>query len=434
MRVLIIGGGFGGLCLANGLQRQAGIEIEVFERHEHPAHDLAGYGLHIGLDGKRALQHCLDNDSWERFLATTTPAGSQWAFRNPQLQMIALRDDAKLTGIAEETIERRAVHRFGFRDILLKSLAAGKPDGGTTGTTTKVHWGKSFTHYESLDSGRRVRAHFADGTSAEGDILVGADGSKSKVREQRLPHLQREALGIVIICGRYQLDEARRQALPSIMTDSSMNNIIPAGKGWLFMASFPHAEDEVGPTENYTLWAYVIPKSQTPADAKSLSPEQMRDIALAGVQGWHPSLSTIIRDADLATVSPIVLQSMPHLPAWDTSNVTLLGDAIHNMTPMAGVGANIALRDAHILGDLVIEAYANHGGTSASITDAIAKYESKMRAYANDAVGLSRQIAAGASSDSSFERTAFLAVLRLAGVSDFVMRRTIGKGGGGFGE
>ena len=123
------------------------------------------------------------------------------------------------------------------------------------------------------------------------------------------------------------------------MTDGSLNNIIPYGKGWLFIASFPSAEAERGPYENYTLWAYVIPKSETPTNPKALSASELRDIALAGIRGWATPLVTVVRDADLSTVTPIVLRSMPQLHPWEPNNVALFGDAIHNMTLMAGVGA-----------------------------------------------------------------------------------------------
>ncbi|OQV08965.1 FAD binding domain-containing protein [Cladophialophora immunda] len=418
MRVLIIGAGFGGLCLANALQREPGIEVQVFERHTDPTHELAGYGLHVGADGKRALKHCLDPESWDRFLAATTPAGAQWAFRDTNLRLLALRDDAKISGKPEADVERRASHRAEFRDILLRGLAR-RSDDGAVG----VHWGKSFTRYEHLDGGR-VRAHFADSTSAEGDILIGADGSKSQVREQRLPDLQREELGIVIICGRYQLDEQRARGLPALMTDGSLNNIVPYGKGWLFIASFPSTEGERRPVENYTLWAYVVPKPETPTDPKALSSSQLRDIALAGVQDWASPLVKVVRDADLSTVSPIVLRSMPRLSPWKNDNVSLLGDAIHNMTPMAGVGANIAFRDAHVLSDLLVDAHRGNTG----ILDAIGAYEDQMRQYANAAVALSRQIAEGASSGQKLQRWVFHCLLRLAQASPAVMKATIGRG------
>ncbi|KAK4941487.1 hypothetical protein LTR10_018631 [Elasticomyces elasticus] len=404
MRVLIIGAGFGGLCLANGLSHQKGIQVHVFERHADPSKELAGYGLHLQAFPRR------NNTGRKSVGVPRSPTKTC----STQGRREDLRQD-------EADVERRAVHRFEFRDILLKGLTADR-DG--TNANATVQWGKSFTHYEQLEDGR-VRAHFADGSSAEGDILIGADGSKLKVREQRLPHLNREHLGIVIICGRYQLDETRTQDLPALMTDGSLNNIVPYGEGWLFVASFPSAEGEsaTDTPENYTLWAYVIPKSQTPKDAKALSPEQLRDIALEGIRDWAPPLVTVVRDADLTTVAPIVLQSMPILPEWESSNVTLLGDAIHNMTPMAGVGANIALRDAHILTDLLIEAKRGN----LDLLDVVRAYEHKMRAYANDAIALSRQIAEGASSDGRLERWMFHVLLRVAHASPMVMKATIGK-------
>ena len=429
--VLIIGAGFGGLTLANGLRHHCPeITVQIFDRHTSPDQELAGYGIHIGADGKAALKHCLPPQIFERFLIATTPAGSQWAFRDTSLNMLALRDDKVISGLDEDEVERRAGHRGEFRSILLGGLSDSGEESGNR--DVKVEWGKQFTHYEEIEGGpgKRLRAHFADGSTAEGDILVGADGSKSKVKETRLPQLHRQFLGIVIICGRYQLDDERTKALPALMTDGSLNNIVPYGRGWLFIASLPSPEGEQGPLENYTLWAYIIPKSATPADAKALSPSQLRDIALAGVKGWAEPLVTVVRDADLSTVTPIVLQSMPHLPNWDSSNVTLLGDAIHNMTPMAGVGANIALRDAHLLTDLLIDAYQG----KLSSTDAIAKYEDKMRVYANAAVNVSKQIAAGASSESWVERWGFHVLLRLAHMSPWVMKNTIGRGDFGEGD
>lgn len=418
MRVLIIGAGFGGLCLANGLQQEERIEVLVFERHTDASHELAGYGLHIGADGKRALQRCLSERSYQQFLAIACTAGSKWAFRDTQLQLIALRDDAKMTQKPESVVERRATHRGPFRKVLLEGLISGAEGKAT------VLWGKAFTHYEEMEDGR-VRAHFADGSNEDGDILIGADGSKSKVREQRLPYVQREDLGIVTIVGRYQLDEARKKDLPSIMTDASLNNIVPYGRGWLFIASFAETND--GSEEDYTLWAYIVPKSETPTNTRSLSQEQLRDIALAGVKGWAAPLETVIRDGDLSTISPIILRSMPTLPQWESNNITLMGDAIHNMTPMAGVGANIALRDAHVLTDLIIEAHRGN----IKIVEALGKYENEMREYANAAVALSRDIAEGASSPWLIQRWLFHGVLWLAQRSLMVMKATIGRGGFG---
>jgi 2-polyprenyl-6-methoxyphenol hydroxylase-like FAD-dependent oxidoreductase len=73
---------------------------------------------------------------------------------------------------------------------------------------------------------------------------------------------------------------------------------------------------------------------------------------------------------------------MPNLKPWKSSNVTLLGDAIHNMTPMAGMGANTALRDAEVLTRCLIDVTAGR----LELVNAVRLYEAEMRAYANGAL------------------------------------------------
>ena len=90
---------------------------------------------------------------------------------------------------------------------------------------------------------------------------------------------------------------------------------------------------------------------------------------------------------------------------------------------MAGIGANTALRDADVLIQALTD--AAHGGIA--IVDAIASYESRMREYANAAVGLSRSNAESASSGKWLPRQAFRILLKLAQASLPVMRATIGK-------
>ena len=90
---------------------------------------------------------------------------------------------------------------------------------------------------------------------------------------------------------------------------------------------------------------------------------------------------------------------------------------------MAGVGANTALRDARTLTEGLKDAVDGRP----SLFDAIAKYESRMREYANAAVGLSRRNAESASSGAAFSRQGFRLLLRLAQASPPIMRATIGR-------
>jgi 2-polyprenyl-6-methoxyphenol hydroxylase-like FAD-dependent oxidoreductase len=101
---------------------------------------------------------------------------------------------------------------------------------------------------------------------------------------------------------------------------------------------------------------------------------------------------------------------MPPLPSWPSTTVTLLGDAIHNMTPMGGVGANTALRDAEALRAALIEGASRPD----KISEAVAAYEQRMRTYANDALSLSTRNARNAASEARLPRITFRLLLRLA--------------------
>ena len=97
MRVLIVGGGVGGLCLANGLKK-AGIDVVIFERQASPSESLAGHGIHVDANGRHALWNCLQPADWDRFNTISTAAGTQIFFRDTKLRLLAERNDAELSG------------------------------------------------------------------------------------------------------------------------------------------------------------------------------------------------------------------------------------------------------------------------------------------------------------------------------------------------
>ena len=110
-------------------------------------------------------------------------------------------------------------------------------------------------------------------------------------------------------------------------------------------------------------------------------------LALRDDADWHPHLRQLFPLADPSTCFPINIRTSVPVPAWPASNVTLLGDAIHTMTPGRGVGANTALRDAALLCQQLV---AVRDGR-ATIVEAVAAYETKMVDYAFDAVARSRR-------------------------------------------
>jgi 2-polyprenyl-6-methoxyphenol hydroxylase-like FAD-dependent oxidoreductase len=180
LRVNIIGGGIGGLCLAQGL-RKAGIAVTVYEQGPRRAdpHWLQGYQIHVNPSGSRALQHCLSSPHWETLIAASCVPNAGFQVLTEQMQEIAFVEPEMMDGMSHVPIVRTTL-----RELLLEGL------------DDVVNFGKEFTHYEQSPNGK-VTAFFRDGTSVAADVLVGADGTGSKVRKQYLPRAQIADTGIV---------------------------------------------------------------------------------------------------------------------------------------------------------------------------------------------------------------------------------------------
>lgn len=336
-------------------------------------------------------------------------------FRDTQLRVLAEKNDAELSGKLAQEIERSGVGRLDLRDTLLDGLGS-----ATSGT---IHWRRIFSRYENLEDGR-VRAHFSDGTYEDGDLLIGADGPNSVVRHQFLPDLERLSLGVSTIVGRYILDEERIHNFPPEITNGALNNIVPAGKGWMFTSAWrsrPAGSHEASPAEHYIVWAYVVPTKDIPEEVDTKSSSELEEYALQCMKAWSPVLQELVKGTDSSTTKCLSLRSMPTLDSWESGNVTLLGDAVHNMTPMAGMGANTALRDAEVLTRCLVDVLAGR----LSLLNAVQAYEEEMRSYANDAIKLSTQNAINACKGGTFQRFMFRGFLRVAQTFPIIMRATL---------
>jgi 2-polyprenyl-6-methoxyphenol hydroxylase-like FAD-dependent oxidoreductase len=100
------------------------------------------------------------------------------------------------------------------------------------------------------------------------------------------------------------------------------------------------------------------------------------------VKEWHPALRRLIDEADIPATFPVRISSARPVKPWHTPNVTLLGDAIHTMSPGRGEGANTALRDAVLLRHALVEAAA----LRIPLDQAKMHYETAMLQYGFEAV------------------------------------------------
>ncbi len=418
--VLVVGGGIGGLCLAQGLRR-AGVPVRVFERDTSPGSRWEGYRIHINPAGARSLHACLPDRLWRAFLATSGPGGA-FGFLTERLGELLVLDESLLYpgGATDPTADHYAVDRATLRRLLL------------TGLDDAVRFGSRFERYEQAPGGR-VRAVFADGSSATGDVLVGADGSGSRVRRQYLPHARAVDAGVGGLAVKLPLTPDTAGWVPARLR-SGMNMVTGGRSVSLFTSAFrPPAgaraalEAVAGPQPDvhpqpYLLCALVTTPDRLPAALADGDPDALRPTLDGLLAGWHPTLRRLLDDADPATRGGVEFRVSVPTPPWPTTRVTVLGDALHTMPATGGLGGNTALRDARLLADRLAAAARGER----PLLDALADYERGLRAQGEAAVRETlatrdRMLAAGVA-----RTVASRAFLRLCSAAPPLRRRVFG--------
>ncbi|GAA2142595.1 FAD-dependent monooxygenase [Kitasatospora kazusensis] len=379
MHVIIIGGGTGGMCLAHGL-KQSGVSVAVYERYGSRSDGLYGYRVGIDPTGNRALKECLPPELFRIFVATCARSPRYFNVLTERMRRTAsipLRPDT------DDVNSERSVSRATLRQVLF------------TGMDDVVHFGRVFTRYERNEDGT-VTAFFADGSSATGDVLVSAEGTRSAVRRQYLPHATVKDAGITAIATRTPLTPETRALVPEeALNGLSMIFGTKGVIGMLHVMEFPwdaegRPKDPADPAGlgrwaglrhdtsrdylNLSVWSA---DNRFPPAATELRGSELIDLALKLTANWHPDLRRLFELSDPAAAFPVRIATSEPIAPWPTSNITLLGDAIHTMTPGQGVGANTALRDAALLCRRLVA--ADRG--EQDLLAAIGAYEAEMIPY-----------------------------------------------------
>lgn len=383
MKVLIIGAGTGGLALAH-LLKQAGVGIAVYERDLAPNANTGGYRVGISPAGSRALKACVPSELYDLYVATCARSPRYFNMLTEQLGEVLSFDidDAGPKALDGE----RNVIRKTLRRVLLRGLE------------DDVFYGKTLQSYTNNDDGS-VTACFQDGSVATGDVLVGADGTRSTVRRQRLPEARLEDTGIMSLGGKIPMTAETKALLSDKMFQGMSLIMAPMGFGAIvhsleftetrsdpgFAARWPDFvealdEDSIG-------WGIWGARQNFPRDPSGLSGVQLRELGLEITRDWHPHLRALIRATEPSTIHDVKMKTSVPLKPWTSSNVTLLGDAVHTMTPGRGAGANTALRDAALLGRMLVE--ADQGRRP--LIEAIHTYEVEMLRYSTEAVQESKK-------------------------------------------
>ncbi|TVY81560.1 putative FAD-dependent monooxygenase [Lachnellula suecica] len=371
--ILIVGGGIGGLALAQNLKKR-GISFTLFERDASPAIRAQGYRIRIAGGGVEGLKECLDDELFNlESMFPMGPGGRPGVGQGPS--WLKMGGSGRRGGRINKQLrpapilrQKRRIRRK--REIVAQSQQEEKlvaldksyPVDRTMlrnilllGQEENVKFSKCFTHYEVSAVG--VTAFFDDGTSEEGTLLVGADGTASLVRRQLLPNVHYLDTGSRVIYGKTPISEELVAQFPADPLKGT--SIIQDQRPFtLFMepVRFPkdaamESKGRLPRTDDYIYWvlggnAEAVGLSDE--EFHNLSEKDASDLTLKLTTHWDPSFKAMFELQHIAQCAPLrLISAKRERPEWTPSpKVILIGDAIHAMMPAGGSGANCALADA----------------------------------------------------------------------------------------
>ncbi|MET9022729.1 NAD(P)/FAD-dependent oxidoreductase [Actinopolymorpha sp. NPDC004070] len=311
---LVIGGGIAGPATAMALTK-AGIETTIYEARPDGA-DGNGVMLTLATNGIDALR-AIDADRPAVAAGFPTPGITLRTHTGKRLGLTAT-GGALADGTLSHTIRRADLYQALHRQALGRGIQV-------------VH-GKRLVDATTTLAG--VRAAFADGTSAEADILVGCDGIHSTVRRLIDPTAPAPAYAGLLTTGGY----ASGVTVPTAPGDYEMI----FGK----RAFFGYA---VAP-DGQVWWFVNLPRKTEPApgEVEAIGAEDWRrTFAELYADDAGPALKLIAATEEFAPMTPV--HTYPHLARWYSDRMVVVGDAAHAPSPTSGQGASLSIEDAVVL-------------------------------------------------------------------------------------
>ena len=340
LKIAIVGAGYGGAAAAKALSL-LGADIKVYEQAPQMGEVGAGIGLRPATMARFRQWGIFDeiakvssaSDYFEILTATGEPL---------------MKDTWPEFGDEKQTY---LIHRRDFIEALLDVL----PEG-------MVQLGHRLETIE--DKGDRSVLTFANGETVEADLVVGADGIKSAVREQLFsdkgPVFSGEHAYRVVISA----DDAH-----GMVTDDNLRMYMGRGtKVYLLPLRHRHQMSfDITALNPDGTWAPAITKEDL----------------LATVEGFDERIVNIARDLDMDAVNIRAVYDIDPVDAWHTDSVVLMGDAAHSMLHHQGQGANSAIEDAGALADALAQA--------GSVKEALALFQATRKPVTDELQRISRQ-------------------------------------------
>jgi salicylate hydroxylase len=334
-RISVIGGGLGGLAFAQAMKNVPNYVVTVYERDEAAEHRSQGYQIGIQGYGKESLTTLFDKIPGLRELLNENP-----------LNAFVIGDSALDIYMKFPAGGKSLVNRWKLRDILKQDV--------------DIEWNKRFSRYEETEDG--VKAYFDDGTCLESDLLIAADGGKSRIRQQYRPDFKFQAVGVGSVAGFFEIGspEIRRQIpIISAMVAGNLCRFLLNDRYSILCMRFIASDGK-----EQLLWALSFDQERDtakfgPFPSGTNNHEAVKLALVQRLDEYCEEIKAVVR----LTPAEVIMQPNEYNSMEPESlryahqgrpgdcpktygHVVLLGDAAHAMTTHAGLGANTAIMDA----------------------------------------------------------------------------------------
>jgi 2-polyprenyl-6-methoxyphenol hydroxylase-like FAD-dependent oxidoreductase len=305
----VIGGGIAGPVAAIAL-RKAGIDATVYEAYAETAHGVGGE-LMLAPNGMAAL-------------GVIDAATAVAAVGRPTPRMVMETGSGKRLGEFHDLPGLPTSRLFSRADLYRALLEAAIESG------VRIEYGKRLVDLTAEENG--VTAIFSDGSTATADVLIGADGIRSRVRTRLDPNApEPRYVGLLGLGGWVSSDGLAR-------TNGAMH--LAFGRRGFFGYSVD---------DGHAGWFANLPcdRPLTAAEARQVPEEEwLRRLKELYAEDTLPALAMLdrVRPGELVNVGG--MHDMPPVPVWHRGRVVLVGDAAHATSPSSGQGASLAIESA----------------------------------------------------------------------------------------
>lgn len=334
MKVVIAGGGIGGLTAALCFQR-LGWHVEVYEKS--PALSEVGAGIQIPPNAMKVFAELGIDRALMQIGFQPMAIEARMGETGRQLFSIPILEEAERRWGAPYL----HIHRADYISVLKQALETHQSDAVRVNSEVKS--------YRNQNDG--VLVQFVDGSDAKCDLLIGADGIHSAIRSQMLGPEAPTFTGNV--------------AWRSVVPIEKLGSVAPRPTVCAWMGRGRHCVTYRLRRGELANFVGVVEREDWTIE--SWNEVGSVDEALADFEGWHPTITRILEESD-ALFRWALFDRAP-LDKWTDGRVALLGDAAHPMLPFMAQGAAMAVEDAWVLAQ---QAYG-----SSDLPSALTAYQHK---------------------------------------------------------